>query len=145
MLATGARTVVHTGGAYARYVPSGHLVYVNKGTIFAVPFDPKTLRVSRLARARWCRTSSGTRLKVRRSSRSRRRGSWATCAAGRWFRSIPSCRSIARAAPSSCSKKAGAYANPRLSPDGKRLALTVLRDGNWDIWVYDLERGVRRG
>jgi Tol biopolymer transport system component len=37
---------------------------------------------------------------------------------------------------------AGAYANPRLSPDGKRLALTVLKDGNFDIWVYDLERGV---
>ena len=36
----------------------------------------------------------------------------------------------------------GAYANPRLSPDGKRLALTVLRDGNFDIWVHDLERGV---
>ena len=38
--------------------------------------------------------------------------------------------------------EAGAYANPRLSPDGKRLALTVLKDGNFDIWVYDLERGV---
>jgi Tol biopolymer transport system component len=36
----------------------------------------------------------------------------------------------------------GSYANPRLSPDGKRLALTLLRDGNWDVWVYDLERGV---
>jgi Tol biopolymer transport system component len=36
----------------------------------------------------------------------------------------------------------GSYANPRLSPDGKRLALTVLKDGNFDIWVYDLERGV---
>ena len=36
----------------------------------------------------------------------------------------------------------GAYANPRLSPDGKRLSLTVLKDGNFDIWVYDLERGV---
>jgi len=36
----------------------------------------------------------------------------------------------------------GSYANPRLSPDGKRLALTQLRDGNWDIWVLDLERGV---
>ena len=36
----------------------------------------------------------------------------------------------------------GSYANPRLSPDGTRLSLTVLRDGNWDVWVYDLERGV---
>ena len=34
------------------------------------------------------------------------------------------------------------YANPRLSPDGPRLALTVLRDGNWDVWVLDLDREV---
>ena len=36
----------------------------------------------------------------------------------------------------------GVYANPRLSPDGRRLSLTVLRDNNWDVWVHDLERGV---
>ena len=45
-LKTGARTVVYNGGAFGRYVPSGHLVYVNKGTIFAVPFDAKTFKVS---------------------------------------------------------------------------------------------------
>jgi len=39
-------------------------------------------------------------------------------------------------------EEGGAYANPRLSPDGKQLALTVLKDGNFDVWVYDLERGV---
>jgi len=36
----------------------------------------------------------------------------------------------------------GTYACPKLSPDGGRLSLTVLRDGNWDVWVYDLERKV---
>jgi Tol biopolymer transport system component len=36
----------------------------------------------------------------------------------------------------------GSFGNPRLSPDGKRLSLTVLRDENWDVWVYDLERTV---
>ena len=36
----------------------------------------------------------------------------------------------------------GLYANPRISPDTTRLALTVLRDDNWDVWVYDLGRGV---
>jgi Tol biopolymer transport system component len=34
------------------------------------------------------------------------------------------------------------YGNPRLSPDGQRLAYTMLREGNIDVWVYDLERGV---
>jgi dipeptidyl aminopeptidase/acylaminoacyl peptidase len=34
------------------------------------------------------------------------------------------------------------YANPELSPDGKKLALSILRGNNWDVWVYDLERKV---
>jgi Tol biopolymer transport system component len=36
----------------------------------------------------------------------------------------------------------GTYASPRLSPDGRRLSLTVLKNRNWDIWVYDLDRSV---
>ena len=36
---TGARRVVHHGGIYGRYLSSGHLVYVNEGTLFAAPFD----------------------------------------------------------------------------------------------------------
>ena len=31
VLKTGARKVVHSGGSYGRYVPSGHLVYVEQG------------------------------------------------------------------------------------------------------------------
>ena len=32
---TGERKVVHRGGSYARYLPSGHLVFINAGTLFA--------------------------------------------------------------------------------------------------------------
>jgi Tol biopolymer transport system component len=34
----------------------------------------------------------------------------------------------------------GVYAVPRLSPDGRRIAVTASSD-NSDIWVYDLDRG----
>jgi Tol biopolymer transport system component len=35
-----------------------------------------------------------------------------------------------------------AYRNPRLSPDGKRIAVEVLdQSGNRDIWILDIERG----
>ena len=30
---------------------------------------------------------------------------------------------------------------PRWSPDGFRILFTTERDGNFDLWVYDLERG----
>ena len=36
----------------------------------------------------------------------------------------------------------GAYASPRISPDGKRL-LFYLDSGGYDIWTYDLVRGVK--
>jgi eukaryotic-like serine/threonine-protein kinase len=38
-LATGKSTVLLRGGSDARYVPSGHLVYVAGGSLRAVPFD----------------------------------------------------------------------------------------------------------
>jgi serine/threonine-protein kinase len=45
-LETGAQTVLVTGGADARYVPTGHLVFVRLGTLMAVPFDPVRLAVT---------------------------------------------------------------------------------------------------
>jgi len=34
------------------------------------------------------------------------------------------------------------YGNPSLSPDGRKLAVNRLVNGNWDIWLLDLERSV---
>jgi eukaryotic-like serine/threonine-protein kinase len=35
------------------------------------------------------------------------------------------------------------YAHPRLSPDGRWLAVTVEGESGSDVWVYDLQRGTR--
>jgi len=35
------------------------------------------------------------------------------------------------------------YYMPRASPDGRRLAVGVLRDGDYDIWIVDLGRRTR--
>ena len=35
----------------------------------------------------------------------------------------------------------GDYTTPQFSPDGKRLALSIEKDGNRNIWIYELERG----
>jgi len=44
-LETGERKVVLEGAGVARYVPSGHLVYVQAGTLMAVAFDVEQLQV----------------------------------------------------------------------------------------------------
>jgi len=38
--------IVLRGGAFARYVPTGHLVYARKGSLLAVPFDLTRLQVT---------------------------------------------------------------------------------------------------
>jgi serine/threonine-protein kinase len=45
-LVTGEQKVLLDDGADARYVPSGHLVFVRRGTLMAVPFDPARLTVT---------------------------------------------------------------------------------------------------
>src|SRR5262249_25440683 len=45
-LKSGQHRVVVNGGSAGRYVPSGHLVYVRDGTMFAVAFDTKRLAVT---------------------------------------------------------------------------------------------------
>jgi len=38
--------------------------------------------------------------------------------------------------------EAALYANPELSPDGRKLSVSLLRGNNLDIWIYDLDRKV---
>jgi Tol biopolymer transport system component len=45
-LVTGERKVLIEGGADARYMPTGHLVYMRAGTLMAVPFDLDRLTVT---------------------------------------------------------------------------------------------------
>jgi len=140
-LETGARKRVHSGGAFARYVPSGHIVYVNRGTLFAVPFDLGSLETTgnpapvvqnvtaniEEGAAQFTFANTGLMAYVRGGPLIPRYPIVWVDREGRMTRLLD---------------EEGTYANPRLSPDGRLLSLTVLRDGNWDIWSYDLEREV---
>ena len=140
-LATGNRKVVYRGGSYGRYVPSGHLIYANSGTLFAVPFDLGRMEVT------------GTPVPVVQDVTSSPAEGAAQFAfshtgllgylrGGVLVPEYPVVRVDRSGAVSALLDQPGAYASPRFSPDGRRLALTVLKEGNFDIWVYDLERHV---
>jgi serine/threonine-protein kinase len=45
-LATGEKKKLVEGGSFARYVPTGHIVYVRGGSLFAVPFDAASLSIT---------------------------------------------------------------------------------------------------
>jgi serine/threonine-protein kinase len=45
-LKTGQWKTVHRGGYQGRYAPTGHLIYINQGNLFAVRFDPAAGKTS---------------------------------------------------------------------------------------------------
>src|ERR1700694_5740402 len=45
-LKTGQRKILQRGGFFGRYLPSGHLVYMQRGTLFAAPMDLKNLALT---------------------------------------------------------------------------------------------------
>lgn len=143
-LADGHRKTLVPGGTSPRYLPTsngtGHLVYTNKGTLFAIPFDPERLETQGTAlpilddvaynpevgAAQFDVAGNGT-LVYRRSG-----------AASSGMMTLQWLDATGKKEP--LLAKPGAYTNPRLSSDGKRVAMIVSEGSNQDIWVYDPQR-----
>jgi len=140
-LATGERKVLHRGGAYGRWVPSGHLVYVRENTLFAMAFDIERMEATGSASpmVQGVTANSGNGGSQMSFSQN---GTLAYVSGVIGVPEYPVMAMNRQGVTSPLWEEEGTYANPKLSPDGRRLSLTVLRDGNWDVWVYDLEREV---
>ena len=151
-LADGRRKVVIRGGQSPRYLASpdgiGHLVYVNKATLFAIPFDLATLETRGTAVPVLDDVAYGFQMNA---------GLFAVSRAGtliyRRARSAAAAMTTMQwisASDGGTSKKAplratpGAYQMPRLSPDGQRIAYVISEGANQDIWVFDLQRDAPR-
>jgi serine/threonine-protein kinase len=136
----GARKVVQRGGYFGRYVPSGHLLFVHGGTLFAAPFDVERLEVTGQAvpvldhivaspgvgNAQLAVANNGTAVYLGGQSA----GEAAPIV---WMdrdgRSTP-----LRSTPSE-------WSNPRFSQDGARLAVDITTGGQLpSIWLVDWER-----
>ncbi len=138
---TGERTVVHRGGHYGRYVPTGHVVFVQDATLFALPFNPASLEVqgSQMPVLEGIEAQpgeAGAQFDVSDS------GILAYVPGSASLQSFPITWVDRSGRSETLWDEAGIYGSPHLSPDGKSLALSVLRDDNWDVWIYDLQRGV---
>jgi serine/threonine-protein kinase len=140
-LETGERTVLHSGGAYGRWVPSGHLVYLRESTLFAMPFDIDTLDAtgvpSPIVQGVTNHTDNGGAQYDFSQS-----GHLAYVSGVVGTPEFPVFGVDRKGVVSPIWDEPGTYGHPRMSPDGSRLSLSVFRDGNWDVWVFDLERDV---
>ena len=139
------RTTIFEGGTDARFVESGHLVYAQRGSLFAVPFDPSTLKLlgARVPVVEGVRRGTGN-------------GSFAA------HFSVSSNGTLiylpGPASPSLVSHLAidsfdrsggqqtlkvppGPYSEPRMSPDERYLAFGHDDGRDVSIWVHDLKAG----
>jgi hypothetical protein len=137
-LKTGQRKTLQRGGVFGRYLPTGHLVYMQRGTLFAAPMDLKNLALTGPAvplledvttnpteadgQFDFSRAPSGPGTFVYVSGKA---------ASGGW--SIMWLDSTGKTQPL---KGLGFYSTPSLSPEGERLAFTQTND----ISVYDWQR-----
>jgi Tol biopolymer transport system component len=144
-LADHRRKIVGQGGTSARYLAtsnnSGYLVYANKSTLFAVPFDLDHLEkrgtpVPVLDDVGFNPQTYESQFDVSRTGTMVYRK--ATAGAANGMRTIQWVDAAGKRTP--LADKPGNYSEARLSPDGKRLAANVLVGGNESIQVYDLQR-----
>ena len=137
-LQTGTYTVLVRGGSLGRYVPSGHLVFAAAGELRAVPFD--------LARLE----TRGTPVTVVRNVLTNSQGvTQAVIAGDGTLAYMPGIAASQLQRTLAWVDRQGRetlipapprrYVLPRLSPDGKRVAVVAV-DQELDVWVWDLDR-----
>jgi Tol biopolymer transport system component/predicted Ser/Thr protein kinase len=135
---TGERRNLIQGGMNPRYAPSGHLVYAQRGTLMAVPFDAQRLATTGPAvpvvegvlqspvggDAQYTISATGSLVYVPGGVQ------------------LPQNKLLwvsRNGAEQPLAAQSHAYIGPRLSPDGRRIAVGIQEQGS-QIWLYDLSR-----
>jgi serine/threonine-protein kinase len=145
-LAKGERTVLVHGGADGRYVRSGYLLYLRRGTLLAVPFDPQRLAVTggAVALIADVMQAANTPNEASESGAGQfsvsESGSLLYVPGGLFPDAERSLVWVDRTgAIQPLVLPARPYVSPRISPDGHRVVLWTQGDRN--VWVLDLARG----
>ena len=134
--------LVWSGGHHARYLPSGHLVYLHQGTLFAAAFDLGDLTIrgqpipivedvannTKRGDGHFDISTEGTLAYVRAHLVEERQ-------VFEWVDREGNTTSLTNLGPAR-------YGEFKLSPNGKSLAYVVNDGKQDDIWIHDIERGV---
>jgi eukaryotic-like serine/threonine-protein kinase len=135
---TGERRNLIQAGMYPRYAPSGHILYAQGGSLIAVPFDPQRLVITGAAvpvvegilqstgngAAQYSVSATGSLIYVPG-------GVQATQLRLVWI--------SRNGAEQPLTAPPRAYQIPRLSPDGRRVAVDI-QEQEMQVWLYDLSR-----
>jgi serine/threonine-protein kinase len=144
-LANGARRTLLTSAADGRYAASGHIVYLQRGTMMAAPFDLGRLQITREAIG----VVAGVMQSANTTSEPFDSGAGQfVISAGGALLYVPGGifpeaeRSLVWVSRTGAEEPmpmpVRPYASPRLSPDGTRV--TVWTQGDRNVWIHDLAR-----
>ncbi|MDX2436082.1 MAG: hypothetical protein QNL88_03425, partial [Acidobacteriota bacterium] len=140
-VATGERKVVHRGGYHGRYVETGHILYVHEGTMFALPFDPKKLEALG-SQMPVLEDLEATIIQGAAQFDVAENGALVYATQSQQGDPFPVVWVDRNGRTEPLWSEPALYANPELSPDGRKLSVSLLRGNNLDVWVYDLDRKV---
>ena len=138
-LPDGPRKILQRGGTYARYVASGHVVYIHSGTLFAAPFDLDRLEIAGrpvpvlegvngntgTGSANFAVSNNGTFVYLS--------GQTPVDESPILWMDRNGQTTPLRATPAN-------WSNPRFSPDGTKLAVDIAASGVPAVWIYDWSR-----
>jgi serine/threonine-protein kinase len=138
---SGERKIVQSGGSFAKYLASGHVVYLHDAKIFAVPFDLDRLEVTgppflvldgvgsnpNGGSAQFAASETGAFLYLSRPMGAAPMGG----APIQWMDRAGR-KTLLRASPTN-------WGNPNFSPDGTRLAVEINDGNQLAVWVYEWE------
>ena len=150
-LPTGRPKVVLEDAVDARYLPTGHLVFLRRGTLFAVPFDADRLEVRGAPVAVLAPVAQALEAIHAFDVTGAGQFAFSTRGALAWLRGLAVVapeRSLVTVdrrglvAPLLSAPRAGW--SVRLSPDGRQLALELGTSSELGIWIYDVDRGSLR-
>ena len=144
-VATGKRTVVHKGGAFPRWAPSGHVLFARKGTVYAVPFDAGRLAPAGRPVPVLERVMSSTGGEAPSDGSAQLDVSASGFCAYRTGENETVYRLAVVDRKGTVLKKAAAprgFSWARFAPDGNRAAVVISSGTQSDVWVYDVARDV---
>jgi Tol biopolymer transport system component len=148
----GAPRTLVTGAADARYVTTGHLLYLKLGTLVAVPFDPARLQITGAPVALLDDVMQAVNTNNIYTDETGA-GQFAVAPAGTLAYVTGGIFPDSKAqlawvdrhgVETALKQPPGRFIFPRLSPDGQRLTYAMFKSGSResDLWVYDLTRDV---
>jgi eukaryotic-like serine/threonine-protein kinase len=139
-LKTGQRKTLIQGGTSPHYLSTGHLVYAQGGRLLAVSFDLGRLELTGAAAPILEDVRQGTGGMSAYSLA--RDGSLVYVNGGEGGASQRVTLNWVdrKGTEQPLPAPPHVYLNPRLSPDGRQVALDIVEADKWDVWIYDLMR-----